>query len=107
MNNGNPSAAPNTWKSPNNEQASQSRGFSLPGGLPPIDDLQGNVGLQPNSPQPNQQGKNGNASQPTRGQQSSGSDQSGSGSFFGWMFSNRTPNEQGEHPARGSGGYPP
>ena len=98
MNNGNPSAA---WKSPNNGQAFQSRGLSLPGGLPPTDDPPRNGGLQspPKSSQPNQQGRNGNASQATLGFQSSGSEQNRSDSVFGQMFS-RTPNEQGEHPAR-------
>ena len=105
MNNGNPSAAPTTWKSPNNGQASQSRGLSLPGGLPPIDDLPRNGGpksTQSNSSQPNQPGRNGNASQATPGQQPSGSEQSRPSSFFERMFSTRTPNEQGEHPPRGS-----
>ena len=100
MNNGNPSAAPNTWKSPNSGQASQSRGLSLPGGLPPIDDPPRNSGLQSNSSQPNQQGTFGNAPQATRGPQPSTSEQSRSGSFFERIFSTRTPNEQGEHPAR-------
>jgi hypothetical protein len=102
MNNGNPSATPSAWKSPNNGQAFQSRGLSLPGGLPPTDDPPRNGGPKspPKSSQPNQQGRNGNASQATPGFQSSGSEQNRSDSVFGQMFSSRTPNEHGEHPAR-------
>jgi hypothetical protein len=104
MNNANPSAAPNAWKGPNSGQAPVSRGLSLPGGLPPIDDPPRNEGRQSNFSQPSQQGKFGNASQASPGQQPSGSEQSSSGSILGWMVSNRMPNEQGEHPARGPAG---
>ena|SRR5947207_9490428 len=99
MNNGNSSAAPNTWNTPNNGQASQPRGLSLPGGLPPIDD-QPNGGPKTNSSQPNQQGKRGDASQAIPRQQPSGSEQNSSGSFLTRFFSFQTPNEQAEHPPR-------